>query len=111
MTNPKDRWPKNTKRCTHLHAYGPQELKQRLGPVFRVLFALFESVAFVHQRLDLAKLERAYSITAFDHPLPDAAGIHGGHQYHVTFLSDKHKKRTGSVISEDTEVFRGWSVR
>jgi len=64
--------------------------------VFRVLFALFKPVAFVHQRLDFAKLERAYSITAFDHPLPDAAGIHGGHQYHVTFLNDKHKKQVQS---------------
>lgn len=84
---------KKTKHCTHLHAYSPQELKQRLGPVFCVLFALFKAVAFVHQRLDLAKLERAYSFTSFDHPLPDATGIHGGHQYHVTFLNGKHKKR------------------
>jgi len=61
--------------------------------VFRVLFALLEPVAFVHQRLNLAELKRAYSITALDHSLPDAAGVHGGHQYHITFLKGKHKKR------------------
>jgi len=73
--------------------------------VFRVLFALFEPTAFIHQRLDFAKIERAYSITAFDHTFPDAAGIHGGYQYHITFLNGKHKKLVQSL--RKTRMFQG----
>jgi len=102
---------KNTKHCTCLHAYGPQQLEQRLGSVFRViLFALLEPIAFVHQRLDLAELERAYPITAFHHSFPDAASVHGGHQYHVTFLNGKQKKKTGQSFRW-ARRFRGSFVR
>jgi len=77
---------KKTKHCTHLHANSPQELKQRLGPVSWVLFVLLESVAFVHQWLDLAEFERDYSIAAFDHPLPDSKAYLGEGEIIVVYF-------------------------
>lgn len=76
----------------YLHSDSFQKLKQRFGSVFRAiiivirLFALLQSVALVDQRLDFTEFERAYSITAFHHSFPDAAGVHRGHQYYVSYL-------------------------
>lgn len=77
---------KNNNNKHYLHSYSFQKLKQRLWPVFCVLFAFIKSVALVDQRLDFFKFECTYSITAFDHSFPDPAGVHGGNKYYVSFL-------------------------